>query len=139
LNELFVSTKVTLATGEQATVYYLTEEGKKRLQQLIQNVAWTDRRIDNANDRIEKIQNDLIENLYTNSMVRFILEKLKGAELAQRQVAQGLPDFSRNPLTYLAFIRAWEKLEKEGVITPISHGRGRLRTWKLSIQGSGKP
>jgi arginine deiminase len=134
----FVSTKVTLATGEQATVYYLTEEGKKRLEQLIQNVAWTDRRIDNVNERVEKIQNDLIENLYTNSMVRFIFEKLKGAELTERQVAQGLPDFSRNPLTHLAFIRAWEKLEREGVIIPISHGRGRLRTWKISIQEGGK-
>lgn len=131
---MFVSTRVRLATGEEATVYYLSEEGKKRFEQLLSNVSWTDKRIDTAFERINGMHDELVRNLFLDKLIAFILERLKNGELTQQNIARDLPDFTKNTLIYHAFYDAWKQLEKNYVIIPISHGRGHPRTWKISIQ-----
>jgi len=131
----FVSTQVTLVSGQSVTVYYLTEEGKKRLESLLStNFNCLSNRADLALERIDKIQNELIRTVFLEKVQVHIIESLKQRpNQTQQMVAKNLPDFSKNPMHYHAFYEAWKQFEKAGVIVPTSHGHGHPRTWQVSI------
>jgi hypothetical protein len=125
---LFISTQVILMSGQQVTAYYLTEEGKRKLESLND----LSKRVDLALEKIDKITAELIETFFLERMQFHIIESLKLSPKTQQMVAKNLPDFSKNSMTYHAFYEAWEKFEKSGVIVPTSHGRGHPRTWKVN-------
>jgi len=130
---LFVSTKVMLTSGGEEVVYYLTETGKKRIEQLIQNVAWTDKRIDKAFEQINKLRDELVETFFVEKMQRLVVDELKHRDKTQQEIAQKLPDFITHPMHYHAFYQAWSRFEKHKIITPVSRGRGHPRLWHLTI------
>jgi len=111
----------------------------KEIEALKQNQKWQDKRIDTAFERIIKLENELIRNLFLEKMQVHIVESLRYGPKTQREVMKPLPDWATNHLLYRAFYEAWEQFEKHGVIQPISHGRGHPRTWKLYLQKELKP
>jgi hypothetical protein len=84
-------------------------------------------------NRLDRMQEELISEIFLPKMQAHIVESLKSGPKTQHEIAKVLPDFVTNHLTCYAFYRAWDNFEKAGVILPISHGRGHPRTWQLSI------
>jgi len=133
----FIQTKVTLTSGEQATVYYLTEQGKKLLEGLLASDNYTQKRFETVFERLNELQDELVRTLFLDHMKIAILEELKvKPNQTQRDIAQKLlpSDFTKNKLVHHAFSDAWQLLEKNYVIVAESHGKGHPRTWKISIQ-----
>jgi len=131
---MFVSTEITFVDGSKATVWYLGEEGKKRFEQLLQNVGRTDKFIDTVFERLNKMQDELVRAFFVPRMQALIVEELRTKDKTQQEIAKKLPDFTKNPMLHHGFYEAWEGFEKAGVIVPISHGRGYPRTWQLSLK-----
>jgi hypothetical protein len=129
----FVSTQVTLATGETVTVYYLSEAGKKFFEGLLAADKYTDGRFDVVFKRFAQMEDELVRTFFLPKIQAHIVESLRLKDKTQQEVAKTLPDFTGNPMTYHAFHMAWTQFEKAGVILPISHGKGHPRTWELSI------
>jgi len=79
------------------------------------------------------LRDELVRDIYLERIEGHISLSLRNGPKTQQEVAKTLPDFTQNPMVYHAFYLAWKQWEKLGIILPISHGRGRPRTWELNV------
>lgn len=106
----------------------------KEIEALKQQQKWQDKRIDTAFEQLEKLREEVVNALLLNPIRERIISVLKSQpHLTQAQAMNKiLKPFSEAPLSWHAFYKAWEQLEKTGVITAEHHGKGHARTWILT-------
>jgi len=132
-----ISTKVTLTTGEQETVYYLDEHSKQRLEYIIE--AWDkvalSTQMSYTNQRLDQVKEELTRDFYVPKMQKAIIDLLRDKDLTEAEIRSALiPKPKEVTLGWQGFWRAWEAFTKNNVIVPVSRGRGHARLWHLSIR-----